>query len=249
VRKVLDSSPRSSMKSRSHTLASPRYASSVRSDVITPVKKGRHSISGPPSASTSFTKSFSEGDSLSDRNDDDSFGVDELNFSDFTSEPNIGGGARGLDRSGSFSTRSETFSPTSTSSVAAFGSRENRSSVRRYEMEHMQRRTLPEQATHESELEPSIVDPTPPPPVPPRQPGTPLEKLLANQNFGTREQRGSLRKIQRKSLAGSQPVTPQSSSPAIPRKDNDNNNTPSTQPTTNNRKQEKSDTWYEYGSV
>ncbi|XP_066932183.1 girdin-like [Clytia hemisphaerica] len=237
LRQSLDASPRSSMKSRSQTFGSPRqpYGSSTHKSDF----HGRHSVSGPPSTlSNSFTRSFSE---------DESENFDELNFSDIRSIPESTNSARGLDRSGSFSARSENFSPTSTSTQNAFGTREHRVSIRRYEMDKMEPRALPEEATHESELDSDANDTNEPlpPPIPKRQPGTPLEKLLANQNFGTREQRGSLRKMQRKSMQ--EKINSQSNSPAVPRKELENNNAPYTPD--GKKSEKKPDTWYEYGSV
>lgn len=92
--------------------------------------------------------------------------------------------------------RSESFSPVSTSSVIPLGSHEQRASLRRYEFERMEPRKLPENAESQADLSSPSINPTPPP-IPPKKPGTPMEKLLANKNFGTREQRGSLRKVQR----------------------------------------------------
>ena len=152
--------------------------------------------------------------------------------------------------SSAYSVLSETFSPKSTSTQEAM-TREHRLSIRRYEMEKMEPRSIPHEVTHESDLDLSSA--APPPPVPTRKPGTPVEKLLANQNFGTREQRGSLRKIQCKSLA--EKIHSQSQSPSVPRrKDIENNNTPKAAPTqnvnTSNKKEgKKIEKWFEYGSV
>lgn len=178
VRQSLDESPRSSMKVRSNTVNSPRNILSSRSD-----RGDRHSFSGSSGAG----KSFSEDDSLAERIDS------------FYEEPELGPVLRSsaeLQSPTQSVCRSESFSPVSTSSVNPFGSREQRASIRRYEIERMEPRKLPENIGSETDLSSPRTDPTPPP-IPPKQPGTPIEKLLANQNFGTREQRGSLRRIQR----------------------------------------------------
>ena len=235
MRQSLDASPRTSMKSH----RSLTFNNSPRQTTTSP--RGRHSVSGPPS---NTNKSFSEEDSIGEVLED----LDLLHLDDSSSLVDHNNDeVRAISPSSStYSVRSETFSPKSTSTQNAMGTCEHRLSIRRYEMDKMEPRSIPHEATHESDLEISS-----PPPIPVRKPGTPVDKLLANQNFGTREQRGSLRKMQRKSLA--EKIHSQSSSPSIPRrKDVENNNTPppAHDGTTPNKKEgKKNDTWYEYGSV
>lgn len=164
MRQSLDESPRSTMKVRSNTLNSPR-------SVVLSSQSDRNSVSG---------QSFSEGDSFAEKIDSFS---EELDLGCVRSSE-IQSPTRSISRS-------ESFSPVSTSSINPFGSREQRTSIRRYEIERMEPRKLPENIGGQTDLSSPRTDPTPPP-IPPKQPGTPIEKLL-----GTREQRGSLRKIQR----------------------------------------------------
>jgi len=96
--------------------------------------------------------------------------------------------------------RSESFSPPA--SFNPFGSREQRASFRRYEIEQMQRRPLPQ--THSSGSEDENTFATPDASTP--WTGGMADRLVSSERFGSREQRSSLRSMQRESSGiGMQP--------------------------------------------